>query len=119
MLYFALPAILVYCAGLVFITRGHHGLLLDQLLHGRLYMHSVQSYAGFALIVIGFAILLVAHITLWRSYSSTLVIRENHRLITNGIYRFTRHPIYLGVISVCIGLALYVSSLYGFLTGIV
>jgi protein-S-isoprenylcysteine O-methyltransferase Ste14 len=115
MLHFALPAFLIYCAGLVFITRGHRALLLDKLIHGRLYLHSVQSIVGFALIIIGFTILLVAHFTLWRFYSSTLVIREDHRLITHGIYRFTRHPIYLGVIFGCIGLSLYVSSLYGFL----
>ena len=115
MLNFALPAILVYAAGLVLVAWGHGALLLDQLIHGHPCLDSVQGSIGFAFIVIGFAILLVAHITLGRFHGSTLVIRENHRLITNGIYRFTRHPIYLGVIMVCIGLALYVSSLYGFL----
>ena len=115
MLHFALPAFLVYCAGLVFITRGHRALLLDKLIHGRPYLHSVQSIVGFAFIIIGFTILLVSHITIGRFHTSTLVIREDHRLITHCIYRFTRHPIYLGVIFVCIGLSLYVSSLYGFL----
>jgi protein-S-isoprenylcysteine O-methyltransferase Ste14 len=50
------------------------------------------------------------------SYASTLVIREGYRLITHGIYRFTRHPVYIGVIAVCFGVPVYAASGYGFLT---
>jgi protein-S-isoprenylcysteine O-methyltransferase Ste14 len=80
-----------------------------------LYIISVQCIAGLALVVIGFTILLVAQITIRRSYSSTLVIREDHQLVTHSVYRFTRHPIYLGVIMVCIGVPVFTSSLYGLL----
>jgi protein-S-isoprenylcysteine O-methyltransferase Ste14 len=45
-----------------------------------------------------------------------LVIREDHQLITHGIYRFTRHPVYLGVIIALIGVPVFTSSLYGLLT---
>jgi protein-S-isoprenylcysteine O-methyltransferase Ste14 len=65
--------------------------------------------------IIGFTIILVAQVTLWRFYSSTLVIKEDHRLITHGIYRLTRHPIYLGNIMFFIGVPLFASSLYGLL----
>jgi protein-S-isoprenylcysteine O-methyltransferase Ste14 len=74
---------------------------------------SVQSVAGLTLIAIGLAVLFVATGTLWRSYSSTLVIREDHQLVTHGIYQFVRHPIYLGAIMICIGMPVYASSLYG------
>ena len=80
-----------------------------------LFIFSVQNFVGVALIVIGLTIELVAQITLRHSYSSTLVIREDHQLITHGVYRFIRHPIYLGVILVFIGFAVYASSLYGLL----
>jgi protein-S-isoprenylcysteine O-methyltransferase Ste14 len=83
--------------------------------HGSLYVLSRQSIVGIALFAIGFTILLVGHITLWRFYSSALVIKEDHRLITHGVYRFTRHPIYLGTIMATIGLSVYASSLYGFI----
>ena len=36
--------------------------------------------------------------------------------LVHGVYRFTRHTIYLGVIMVSIGVPVYVSSLYGLLT---
>ncbi len=113
MLYFALPAILVLSAGT--------GVIVWDLVRqqGSLYILSVQSIVGLALFVIAFTIILVAHITLWRSYSSTLVIREDHQLITHGVYRFMRHPIYLGTIMCCIGIPVFVSSLYGLLTMLV
>ncbi len=110
MLYFALPAIIVLSAGM--------GVIVWDLARqqGSLYMLSVQSIVVLALFVIGFTIVIVAHITLWQFYSSTLVIREDHQLITHGVYRFMRHPIYLGTIMCCIGIPVFVSSLYGFLT---
>jgi protein-S-isoprenylcysteine O-methyltransferase Ste14 len=35
-----------------------------------------------------------AHLDLGRSFSTTLVIRPQHELVTSGIYRYIRHPIY-------------------------
>jgi protein-S-isoprenylcysteine O-methyltransferase Ste14 len=85
--------------------------------HGDLYILSAQSIIGSALVIIGLTVMIVAQITLWRFYSSTLVIREDHQLITHGVYRFARHPIYLGAIMVvCIGVPVFASSLYGLLT---
>ncbi len=109
-LVFALPAAFVLFAGM---GVSAWDLVRQQ---GSLYMLSVQSIVGLALIVIGLTILLVAAGTLRRFYSSTLVIKENHQLITHGIYRLTRHPIYLGALMVCIGVPVYASSLYGLLT---
>ena len=70
-LYFALPALLVFTAGLVVSAWD----LIRQ--QGSLYILSVQSIVGLALIVIGLTNNLVAQITLWRFYSSTLVIKGN------------------------------------------
>ncbi len=108
-LYFIIPWIIVFFSGM-----GICGwdLVRSQ---GSLYESSTQNMVGLMLIVIGFVIIIVAQITLWKYYSSTLVIKENHQLITHGIYRFVRHPIYLGNIIVFLGIAVYVSSLYGFL----
>ncbi len=110
MLFFLLPAAFVYFAGMVVSAWD----LVRQ--QGSLYMLSVQSIVGLALIVIGSTISVVAAGTLRRFYSSTLVIRKDHQLITHGVYRFTRHPIYLGTIMVFIGVPVCVSSLYGLLT---
>lgn len=63
---------------------------------------SVSKVVGLVLMIIGFAIAFTAVFTLKRFYASTLVTRVDHRLITHGIYRFVRHPIYLGALLVCI-----------------
>jgi protein-S-isoprenylcysteine O-methyltransferase Ste14 len=120
-LYFAIPALLVFTAGLVVSGRdGYDGLVAKiwELVRQpeNLYLLSVQNIVGLALFVVGLTTALVAVITLRRSYASTLVIREDHQLITHGIYRFTRHPVYLGVIIAIIGVPVYASSLYGLLT---
>ncbi|MCP4356872.1 MAG: isoprenylcysteine carboxylmethyltransferase family protein [Chloroflexi bacterium] len=83
-----------------------------------LSMFPVQSIIGLALFFIGLLIMIVGQATLWRNYSGTVIIREDHQLITHGIYRFTRNPIYLGGIMGVAGLPLYAVSLYGFLTSL-
>jgi len=123
-LYFALPAILVFSAGLVVSARdGSVDLwvdIWDLVRHPRsLFLFSILNIVGLALFIVGLTTALVAQITLRRFYSSTLVIKEDHQLITHGIYRFARHPIYLGVIIAIIGIPVYASSLYGFLTMLV
>ena len=79
----------------------------------------MQSIVGLAAIMIGLTIMIVGQVTLFRNYSATVVIREDHQLITHGIYRFTRNPMYLGLIMVVIGLPVYVASLYGGVTMLV
>ena len=63
--------------------------------------------------------MIVGQATLRGNYSGTVVIRDDHQLITHGIYRFTRNPMYLGLIMVVTGLPVYVTSLYGFLTSLI
>jgi protein-S-isoprenylcysteine O-methyltransferase Ste14 len=115
---FALPAILVFSAGLlVSLWDGWEGLVetLEDLAKDRhsLSRLPIQTIVGLALIFAGYVIMFVAAGTLGRSYSSTLVIREGQPLITHGIYRLTRHPLYLGVLMVCFGVPICASSWRG------
>lgn len=57
--------------------------------------------------------MIVGQATLWRNYSGFVVIKKDHQLITHGIYRFTRNPIYLGALIVFTGLPVYAASVYG------
>ena len=70
---------------------------------------------GLSLFVIGLTIMIIGQITLWRNYSGFVVIKKGHKLITHGIYRFTRNPMYFGGILVFAGLPVYAASVYGFL----
>ena len=126
-LYFAIPALLIFTAGLVLSYRAlddRSGVVpaLWNLVRQPSSFHflSVHNIVGLFLFVIGLTIMIIGQATLFRNYSGTVVIREDHQLITHGIYRFTRNPIYLGAImAVCIGIPVYTASLYGFLTMLV
>ncbi|MCP3996856.1 MAG: isoprenylcysteine carboxylmethyltransferase family protein [bacterium] len=86
---------------------------------GSLSLLPAQSIIGLALFFIGLTIMFVGQTTLWRNYSGTVLIREDHQLITHGIYRFTRNPIYLGGILAITGIPVYAASLSGFLSSLV
>ena len=51
--------------------------------------------------------------------SSRLKIVEDQRLVTEGVYKHVRHPLYLGEMSRNLGFCLLFSSLYGFLLMVV
>jgi protein-S-isoprenylcysteine O-methyltransferase Ste14 len=54
----------------------------------------LQAWLGVLLLVCAVALFFICHRRLGRSWSVTLEIRENHGLVTDGIYRFVRHPMY-------------------------
>ena len=49
------------------------------------------------------------------SYSPTLEVRENHKLVKKGPYKCIRHPIYTGTIIAVIAIPIFTSSIVGFL----
>jgi protein-S-isoprenylcysteine O-methyltransferase Ste14 len=121
---FALPALTVLIIELLFcVSDGLSNFwgavwgLIKQ--PGDLSLLPVQSILGLALFFTGLTIMLVGQTTLWRNYSGTVLIREDHQLITHGIYRFTRNPIYLGGIMALTGIPAYAASLYGFLSSLI
>jgi protein-S-isoprenylcysteine O-methyltransferase Ste14 len=126
LLFFFLPFILVFFIELILCETYGDGLsdiwaVLWQLIkHPQsLSLLPPRRIIGLALFVVGLTIMIVGQATLWRNYSGLLIIRKDHQLITHGIYRFTRHPIYLGAIMVFIGLPVYAASLYALLAVLV
>ena len=51
-----------------------------------------------------------SHLDLGRYWSVTLELRENHRLITEGVYGHVRHPMYAALFLYSIGQALVVPN---------
>jgi protein-S-isoprenylcysteine O-methyltransferase Ste14 len=120
LLFFALPFLVVFVVGLLVSARDAYDGLVATLWNlvrqpQNVFLLTVPNIVGLVLLVSGLTVALIAIGTLKRFYLSTLVIRQDHQLITHGIYGITRHPIYLGVITVVFGVPVYASSLYGLL----
>ena len=69
-------------------------------------------FVGFLIIMISFIILLVAIKDLGRNLSPFPRPINNSNLITTGIYRFTRHPMYYSLIFISFGVFLTKLSIY-------
>jgi protein-S-isoprenylcysteine O-methyltransferase Ste14 len=48
--------------------------------------------------------------------SSTIELANDHRVVSSGIYAFIRHPMYLGVLALFIGMPLALGSYWGLLS---
>jgi protein-S-isoprenylcysteine O-methyltransferase Ste14 len=55
---------------------------------------SAQGWLGTLFAVAALLLFQVTHRALGQNWSVTLQLRENHKLITSGIYRNVRHPMY-------------------------
>jgi protein-S-isoprenylcysteine O-methyltransferase Ste14 len=73
----------------------------------------VVRWSGLVLFGFGCALIFWSGVALGRMYSAEVTIQKNHHLITTGLYRYLRHPRYLGVIVFAIGLSLLFRSWAG------
>ena len=56
--------------------------------------HPLNALLGILLTIVALLMFYLTHRALGRNWSVSLDVRENHKLITEGIYRFIRHPMY-------------------------
>lgn len=70
---------------------------------------------GFLLVILGFLVGLGAMIAFRRAGTTFNQASTKARLITSGIYRFTRNPVYLGFLLMLIGIPLDAGSYWGML----
>ena len=66
--------------------------------------------AGVVCLVAGLWLFARSHADLGTNWSITLEVREGHRLVTEGIYRTVRHPMYSALLLYSLGQALVVPN---------
>jgi len=69
-------------------------------------------FVGFLIIIVAFILLLVAIKDLGRNLSPFPRPINNSNLVTSGIYRFTRHPMYYSLIFISLGFFITKLSIY-------
>jgi protein-S-isoprenylcysteine O-methyltransferase Ste14 len=74
----------------------------------RLYL--APFLAGSLLLALGLWVFYRSHADLGTNWSVTLEIREAHRLVTDGVYRHVRHPMYAALLLYGLGQAILVPN---------
>jgi protein-S-isoprenylcysteine O-methyltransferase Ste14 len=73
-------------------------------------LRPVPLLAGIVCLVAGLWLFARSHADLGTNWSITLEVREKHQLVTHGIYRRVRHPMYLALLLYSLGQALVVPN---------
>ncbi len=74
------------------------------------HLYPLPYVLGLGFMVIGLWLFYRSHTDLGTNWSVTLQMRENHRLITSGVYSMIRHPMYLACMSIVVSPANLFSS---------
>jgi protein-S-isoprenylcysteine O-methyltransferase Ste14 len=75
---------------------------------------ALNAWAAAVLCITGLAFAIWARVTLGRNWSGVVTLKEGHELVERGPYRFVRHPIYTGIITMFFATALAQEHLSGF-----
>ncbi len=69
-------------------------------------LYPIPLVAGALCLALGLWLFYRSHADLGPNWSITLEVREQHRLVTHGVYRWVRHPMYLALFLYSAGQAL-------------
>ena len=75
---------------------------------------ALATVLGAVLCVLGVASAAWGRIVLVRAGTNVSPLKPSTAIVTSGPYRFTRNPLYVGIISVFIGLSLIIGTWWGF-----
>ena len=77
------------------------------------------SWFGVMFSAIGYSLVFLSGLALGRQYSQDVTIQADHQLIMGGVYRSIRHPRYLGIIALSIGVSLVFRSWIGLIATLI
>ncbi len=77
------------------------------------------SWLGIAIAIAALVMFHLTHKALGRNWSVSLQMRQDHKLITDGVYRTIRHPMYTAFWLMAIAQALLLPNWVGGLSGII
>ncbi|EOD42258.1 Putative protein-S-isoprenylcysteine methyltransferase [Candidatus Nanobsidianus stetteri] len=88
---------------------------IDYYYNFSLFNYNLGYYIGFILFIIGIILQGIAEATLGKYYLPSIGTVEGQKIVKDGIYKYIRHPGYLGEIIIFFGLGFVTYSLLGIL----
>ncbi len=73
------------------------------------------AYSGVIFIIFGFIILVWSAVLFGKAGTEIKPFEESTHMVTKGMYQFTRNPMYLGMVSVLLGIAFLFGTLTPFI----
>ncbi|HKK23021.1 MAG TPA: isoprenylcysteine carboxylmethyltransferase family protein [Pseudohaliea sp.] len=83
---------------------------VDVFLPGPRFAGAAAQFLGGALLVAGLALLVVAGGLFTRADTGMIPFRDTRALVTHGLYRYSRNPMYLAMALVLLGVAVTVGA---------
>lgn len=77
---------------------------------GRMYPWNIWFVIGMGLVVMGLILRIFSILTLKQYFTYSVAKVENHKLIETGLYKFIRHPGYLGQLIIFLGISTSMSN---------
>lgn len=77
---------------------------------GRIYRWNLLFTVGAILVLVRLMIRIGAILALRNQFTYTVTKIEEHKLVETGLYRYIRHPAYLGQLLIFIGIAVSMSN---------
>jgi protein-S-isoprenylcysteine O-methyltransferase Ste14 len=90
--------------GWFLLAKGHR--LSDPLNHRVIPHLDALAWIGAVLCIAGLIFCVWARFTLGRNWSGLVTLKGGHELITSGPYKFVRHPIYTGLLTMFVATAI-------------
>src|SRR4051812_8134489 len=98
------PPPLIYVAGLL------AGWLLERRYPLTSLPRNISIAGGIVLILAGLLVTRAAARSMWAAKTSMIPIRPTTAIVSDGVYRFTRNPMYVSMVAVYVGIALLIRA---------
>jgi protein-S-isoprenylcysteine O-methyltransferase Ste14 len=79
----------------------------------------IARWLGIGLSAMGYSLIFWSGLALGKQYSADVTIQSGHKLVTNSIFRYIRHPRYLGVMALSVGISCVFRSWIGLAASVV
>lgn len=80
-------------------------------LHWQFFQSLALFYLGLVIFSISVLLRLIGKQTLGRNFSVFVAVQEKHHLVTTGVYKYVRHPVYTAGILTALGILLMTQSI--------